>query len=355
MKITEKQLKTMIREAIENAMGGNNNTLSPEDQQLLKQFETTLTPQFLANLLEEEGALSDYHGEYEDGWVDDGYDSDYGGQTGHYDGFASPSSWEGQDYETIIEFGGIDYEITIGFNLDDCEYDEYGDLCEYKIDVDCVIIYGREDEPFNGNRGYCYLYYNDFKRGEKSFKDINLPQQPMNEALIKEDTTGEWGYLYNNPFEIKNPQVELTYQNAVKILEKYMDLITDTIYDPGSYFYRDDMFPHMFDDRELTFYVTYNGIPCLLEIATDCWHCEYDGDYDSPCLVSCTFDPICVQLCTDGEHGYEDIYYHDFRTGEKWIGKERQPNEPIKANLTEGKIRKMIKESINKALKKNKK
>ena len=173
MKITESQLRKMIKEAVEKAISQNNDTFSPEDQQLLRQFETTLTPQFLANLLEKEGALDNYQGELEDGWFDDGYDDEFGRQTGHYEEFYTPFTWKGEDYDTIIEFNGVNYDLSISFNLNRCKYDEDGYLISYDIDVDCVIINGEEGYNIN-DQDYSELYYHDFKTGEKLFKDKDI-------------------------------------------------------------------------------------------------------------------------------------------------------------------------------------
>lgn len=186
---------------------------------------------------------------------------------------------------------------------------------------------------------------------------------------LNEDSNGEYGRVLNTPFEIKNPQEELTYEKIVGLLNLYYDDFYEKIYNYENYYDLPNETPSTIDDIELTFDVTYNNIPCILRIITKCENCEYNADYNEYedgmngdqityghnkyyTLKSFDFVPTYVELNTDRKNGYKEIYSCDFERNEIWINGQKVDNnkQPTNMNITENKLNQIVKTSIKKAL-----
>ena len=186
---------------------------------------------------------------------------------------------------------------------------------------------------------------------------------------LNEDSNGEYGRVLNTPFEIRNPQEELTYEKIVELLNKYYEDFYEKVYNHENYRNSSNETPSTIDDIELTFDVIYNNIPCILRIITKCENCEYNADYNEYkdgmnsdqitygnsryyTLKSFDFVPTYVELNTDRKNGYKEIYSCDFERNEIWINGQKVDNnkQPTNMNLTESKLNQIVKSSIKKAL-----
>ena len=186
----------------------------------------------------------------------------------------------------------------------------------------------------------------------KTKKATKIIKTSMRKRL-NEDSNGEYGRVLNPPFEIKNPQEELTYERIVKLLDEYYGYFYEEVYDYENYHYLSNSTPSTIEDIELTFDVTYNNIPCILSIITNCENCKYDTDYNEyHTLNSFDFVPTYVELTTDRNNGYKEIYSCDFERNETWINGQEVDNNKQTTNmkLTENKLNQIVKSSIKKVL-----
>ena len=211
---------------------------------------------------------------------------------------------------------------------------------------------------------------------EKIIKHMKINESQLRKIIRKsirkrlnEDSTGEYGRVLNDPFEIKNPQQELTYEKIVELLNKYYEDFYEKVYDYESYRDLSNDTPSTIDNVELTFDVIYNNIPCILHIITNCENCEYGTDHNEyedgmygdqitygydeyHTLESFDFVPTYVELNTDSNHGYKEIYSCDFERNEIRINGQKVDNNKQTTNmkLTEHKLNQIVKRSIRKVL-----